>query len=404
MKIKEVFVALVVIVFVQLAVQADYVVIVTASGNVHTVDEFDTAGTGEIATHNYGKAISSAAGNADNGDIVLGFADGTAAVAKYDTPGTILTSGTVESGGNLLGTAIRPNGELVFSSATGWAYARDRTDVTAAPPGYTLPADVQILDANSPYMFLPPVLPVDEVVCIAYDEMQTWIRQGDDLSSVPSGYVNDHMYWDSFVTSWALTPTGDVVVSVGNTDAHVFVRDNANMAVPPAGYVGDNKVFGNGTRSKAMAVSRGGYLVYGNDSGEVFVRHVSNLNDGTISGFASTYTADMAAFSGISQLAITSNNNVIIGLHDGKIYVRSLLDIDGADVTPMTARYTASGGLVSFIPIRGGTVPSCEDIILQGRVLTGDLSTDCYVNLEDFAVFEQNWLKCNDPKDEDCVW
>lgn len=44
--------------------------------------------------------------------------------------------------------------------------------------------------------------------------------------------------------------------------------------------------------------------------------------------------------------------------------------------------------------------PNCKGV---GEYLTTDLNRDCYVNLEDFAMIAQNWLKCNDPLDPACT-
>ncbi len=43
--------------------------------------------------------------------------------------------------------------------------------------------------------------------------------------------------------------------------------------------------------------------------------------------------------------------------------------------------------------------PTCQDI---GIYMDTDFNQDCYVNLEDFAVLAQNWLKCTDPQNPVC--
>jgi len=42
----------------------------------------------------------------------------------------------------------------------------------------------------------------------------------------------------------------------------------------------------------------------------------------------------------------------------------------------------------------------CQDLTAH---MSADLNQDCYVNLEDFALLAQNWLKCNDPMDPACT-
>ncbi len=47
--------------------------------------------------------------------------------------------------------------------------------------------------------------------------------------------------------------------------------------------------------------------------------------------------------------------------------------------------------------------PTCEDTLAMGRTyLEKDYNHDCYVNLEDFAIFAQDWLRCNYPYESGC--
>jgi len=419
MKIKKVFVVLVVMVLVLCsAALADKLTIVTGAGTVYTVNEYDLSsgpGGNAFSEYDYGKEIASAAGDPSSGKIVIGFTDGTAAIADCNSLGTIINSGTVGDGSSIIGTAIRPNGDLYFTSASGWAYARSGTDVTAAPAGYMPPADLQFdlhypdpNDANIPPLFVT-VSPLDEVIFVGYDSAQTWIRQGNDMSSVPPGYVNDHMYWDGAVTAWLTLSTGDVVLSqMGPTSSsgdRVFVRDNEDMSVAPAGYIGDGTTVGSGARSKALARTadaiRDDILVIGDDTGRVYLRYVNNLTAEPIPGNSST-----SGFAyGPCAIAVTSNNNVVIGIPDGQVIVRSVSNIDGDDIT-LTANYTVGVvPIIAIIPIPcedEGCKADCDQIISQGSGKTGDLNTDCYVGFGDFAMFAQNWTKCNDPNNLDC--
>ena len=45
-------------------------------------------------------------------------------------------------------------------------------------------------------------------------------------------------------------------------------------------------------------------------------------------------------------------------------------------------------------------LPTCQE---QGVYMSMDFNQDCYVDLEDFAVFAADWLKCNDPQNFDCT-
>lgn len=58
----------------------------------------------------------------------------------------------------------------------------------------------------------------------------------------------------------------------------------------------------------------------------------------------------------------------------------------GSETTPIRAQITRTEVTCPFI-----------------EHLPADLNHDCHVNLEDFALFAQNWLKCNDPMDPACT-
>jgi len=52
---------------------------------------------------------------------------------------------------------------------------------------------------------------------------------------------------------------------------------------------------------------------------------------------------------------------------------------------------------------------SCQDVIDAGLLLSADLSgplgvPDCHVNLYDLAAFVGQWLECNDPSDDTCLF
>ena len=389
---------------------ADDVTIVAGNGWVYTFDENDLTITGLVSQYDFGKGIVCAAGDRVTGDIVLGFNDGTTAVVKYDRLGTILTSGAISGGSAIMGAAIRPNGELYFANTDGWAYARDNNDITAAPPGYTPPAALQLISGISPYLSVT-TSPQDKVVFIATDRLETWIRQGNDMNSVPPGYVNDHIVWGSYLTAWQTTSTGDVVIASGLTgNAKVFIRDDANMAALPTGYAGSpgdvsGVQVGTDGRIKAMARTADDMLIIGNDHANVYVRLASNLADASLlPGYFSNEVTGQFIW-GPSALAVTSNNNVIIGCHEGRVFVRSLFDIAGDDITPPSDFTAGDVGIVGIFPMPyTGGEPTCEQKISMGNVLTGDFNRDCYVDFKDIAIFALDWTKCNDPENEDCMW
>jgi hypothetical protein len=57
---------------------------------------------------------------------------------------------------------------------------------------------------------------------------------------------------------------------------------------------------------------------------------------------------------------------------------------------------------IYYVYLNGGPLPppKCEDI---GVYFPSDLNKDCYINLEDFALIANDWLKCNDPQKSECT-
>ena len=362
---------------------ADKVTVIVSDGQVDTRDEFDLSVAAQVSYYAHGKTIASAAGNPDNGDIVLGFADGTAAVAKYDSLSTVITSGTVGDGSSLLGTTIRPNGELYFGSTSGWVYARNRTNVTTAPPGYTLPADMQVATGSDTYMY-PVSTVLDQVIITRNDIGKIFLRQGNNMAAVPTGYLNDGIEFGITVSSQLGLSVGKVMLAT--TGGKLFIRDNEDLSIVPAGVVGDNTVIGTGAPIKALARTEKDVLLIGNNSGELFLRNYNDLTEEPFPG--NSY----ATFPGaIYSLTLTSNHNVVIGLDTGMVYVRSLTNgIAGSNITA-PVDFGSPIVKLATVPDPQTTALSCDD-----------LDDNCYVNLQDFALLADDWLKCNDPENIDC--
>ena len=45
---------------------------------------------------------------------------------------------------------------------------------------------------------------------------------------------------------------------------------------------------------------------------------------------------------------------------------------------------------------------SCQEVWNDGFGMDGDLNEDCYMDLLDFAIFAEDWFRCNDPCDPNC--
>ncbi|HBG78487.1 MAG TPA: hypothetical protein DDW84_06550 [Phycisphaerales bacterium] len=363
---------------------ADKITVIVSDGRVDTRDEFNMSAAARASYYAYGKNIASAAGNRNNGDIVLGFVDGTAAVAKYYALDTIITSGTVGDGSSLLGSTIRPNGELYFGSMSGWVYARDNTNVTAAPPGYALPADRQFATGANTYMY-PTSSPLlsDEIIITQNDTGKIFLRQGNNMAEAPAGYLNDGIEFGTTIFSQLGLSQGYIMFATN--DGRVFIRYNNDLSIVPAGIVGDNTVIGGtGSPIKALARTAKDVLLIGNNAGELFLRNLKDLTEEPFPG------KSYATFPGaIYSLTLTSNYNVVIGLDTGMVYVRSLTNgIAGTDITA---------------PVNFGS--PIVKLVAMPDPLTAAMTCDdetCYVDFEDFAQLALNWLKCNDPENTNC--
>lgn len=377
------------------AVQADKIAVVIAPGSVYAVDEFDLSAVGQISAYDHGKTITAAAGNADNGDLVLGFADGYAAVAKYYSLNSVITSGVVGDGAAVLGVSIRPNGHLYFGSAGGWVYARDRANVTAAPPNYTLPADMQI-DTDSNLNIYPTSTILDEVIIVQNNLGKVFLRQGSNMAAVPASYLGDATVFGVILSAQLGLSAGNMVLA--SAAGTIFLRDNTNLTLVPAGIVGDGAAIGTaGAAITALARTKNDILLIGNNSGELFLRNADDLTEEPFPD--NSYAAFPAS---IKSLAVTTNYSVVIGLSDGSVYVRSISGgIAGSDLA-IPVNFNAPIVAVAAYPDPEFSNLSCAERIALGLVFTGDLNNECFVNFIDFAILVQDWLKCNDPQNVEC--
>lgn len=75
----------------------------------------------------------------------------------------------------------------------------------------------------------------------------------------------------------------------------------------------------------------------------------------------------------------------------GGVYTLKLTVIDDAGTVEDTVVITT-------------TTPSCADVIAAGLIQKTDLNKDCYVNIQDLAILLENWTKCNDPENVNCIW
>ncbi|MFH1615121.1 MAG: right-handed parallel beta-helix repeat-containing protein [Planctomycetota bacterium] len=100
-----------------------------------------------------------------------------------------------------------------------------------------------------------------------------------------------------------------------------------------------------------------------------------------------------------------AEGNPAIGYKSEFLYIdRTVVNVAGGnghiDIA-MTA--TTDNRFIAMAKIDRIAPTTCEQVKAMGLLSTGDISEDCYVNLEDVALFAENWLLCNDPTDSNCI-
>jgi len=83
------------------------------------------------------------------------------------------------------------------------------------------------------------------------------------------------------------------------------------------------------------------------------------------------------------------------------------ISVIDTDFSSFSRIYTnaASGGEFYIDELRVNPDESeltCQDLIDDGYRVPSDFNNNCYVNLEDLAVFVADWIRCNDPANEAC--
>ena len=57
---------------------------------------------------------------------------------------------------------------------------------------------------------------------------------------------------------------------------------------------------------------------------------------------------------------------------------------------------------VDYVVVKNILPSDCNEVLALGKGLSTDYNKDCVVNFADFAFFADNWLKCNNPEDQNC--
>jgi len=99
-------------------------------------------------------------------------------------------------------------------------------------------------------------------------------------------------------------------------------------------------------------------------------------------------TTPQAAFSS------TTVEDPIVTFSEPGTYVLRLTVSDG--------EYGQNGTIYRDVTVQISDA-NCEKVKLDGLLLSADVNEDCYVDIQDLAAMALDWLKCNNPQDENCT-
>lgn len=376
------FVVLLTVVSAFVGAHADTIVVGNSNGEVFGRDEFD------LATHipamyvTLGSPVAALAKCPDR-QVVIGL---DAVVTNNMTIRTVDTLSTVASGvtpGSAIERiATRPDGHIVFADDADRLYMRDRTDLTAAAPGYlTWPDGV---DIGEQITALATLSTGDVVIGTAAGKVI--LRSADDLTSAPAGAAVTQVSMGSIVKALAVTADDRIVIGLSSGTLDVRSWDTMSVSLDSATFPAS---------LTAVCALRNGHIAVGLADGKVHVRDGSDLS---IPISSATFTNGIA----VTALACTVGNNLAIGCNNNLVFVRR-----SDDLSQLPQGFQNQDGLNFNAPIRAlAAVPvdftTCAEAIEAGFGYSGDLDHDCRVTLSDYAYILRSWLECVDPTNEQC--
>ena len=68
----------------------------------------------------------------------------------------------------------------------------------------------------------------------------------------------------------------------------------------------------------------------------------------------------------------------------------------------MTAKSDGDSFYIDEMLVGQIVTMTCQEKIAAGLGILSDLTEDCYVGLEDMAIFAADWMRCNDPANVEC--
>ncbi len=144
---------------------------------------------------------------------------------------------------------------------------------------------------------------------------------------------------------------------------------------------------GVGQAGPAVLVSGGGFNQTGN-----LVQGIGQI-DYDFGSFAGSGSVDLAS----QDPSPAEFNGTVVD--DGNLVTITIpISLDYLNVGDMNNLVNAyvDGQIVATVPTY---VLTCREI---GKYYPGDINEDCYVDIQDLALFMQNWLDCNDPDNQNC--
>lgn len=260
--------------------------------------------------------------------------------------------------------------------------------------------------------------PFDEE-CLPLDELDPnlLIWSGMELNSADaSGAFVDPEYWNTIPGDdpWDIA-LFDTTITALMSDPNLIASKLVNQE--------DRSISLELVKGNTYSYSFAGSHLVGSDLGSLCDPNsthtrISLLFDNQASGIAGFAENDSTGpADGHAAVAAAADGTLIwksipkriqVRLTDFVIYPKSVVDISldimGTGSANPSGAFVPDGeedvvGEFTFVVEEGEF--TCAEI---GKYYPYDFDEDCYVNLNDFALFAQQWLKCNDPENEICIW
>ena len=354
---------------------------------------------------------------------------------ETDIPASNLTFG--QGGISCMDRLIDQDGKYAVGTQYGYLHVRNGYDNT-----WTNTASDNLTSGNNPVTALCPR--ADGHIMAGTSEDYVYYRDNMDCRNNPSGVTNGSANFDDTgITAAELLHNGHHVVATLGNGGSMHLRDKDDMwSHPPGDGWAQPLVWA--IQLNDFAADSSGYIVIALENGWAYTRHFSDISARI--GAGGTVDIGVNFGSAVREVEMLSNDYVVIGLANGQVHVRDPLDlatdlgnsitISAAAITAMEVTsndnvviaagspgttwvrkgsglastpvgYTGADGVLWDQQVNGlaavnGIPGNCADVRALGYGLQTDLSGDCYINLNDFALLVQQWNQCMNPEDSAC--